>query len=905
MFDRVHPEDFEAFLQSVQEAAKNRDAWYTESRILTKNDQVKWIRGHSIPSVQKDGSCTWNGIFLDITREKKALMDLKESQEKYKLLSEASAELTCLHETDGTYIYVSPSVEKILGFKPEELIGTNPYDLIDDKFKAYIKEKSHSQAEKGQPVDGIEYIIHRKDGKKVWFETYTDVIKDAEGKVIQLITRSREVTKRKETEKALRKSRKEYQLLFNNMNTAFALHKVITDKNNNPIDCQFIDVNPVFENLTGFKRENIIGKRMKELMPETEQYWIDVFGSVALTGKSVELTNYSKEIDGYFETRSYSPRKGYSAVTFFDVTNKIKAEHEQHRLIRKLEKSNHKMEIRNTISNAFIRSSTHDFFQDVLNCILKDFKATFGYFGYINEEGSLVCPTMTSEIYEACKIEGKSIIFPRKSWGGLWGESIIKKKALFQNDNLIVPKGHIQLTNALAVPILYEQDVIGQIVIGNCQKPINEAIRNELEEIGNYLSPLLFDRLRDERQKKQLIEEKERAEYNERMFRSVFEQAEVGIIILDNSFNYVKVNQKYCDMLGYSWPELEKMNLLDITHKEDRDEDAHKIEQIRSGINNNYTHQKRYINKEGNIVWVNAYGTIIPDEDKNIKYVVSVVSDITQQKMAREALIENEKKLKKQNERYLKLNQQLQKSTKRLKDSNNMLKKANNELDSFVYRVSHDLRAPITSSMGLAKLSRSSDDLNEIHKYASLQIESLAKLDNFIKDILNYSRNSRLAIKPEKINFHQLLDDAIRENQFPIKNKSIRLIKEINDDIPYYTDAFRLKIILHNLISNAVKFSLDYMEDPFIKISIFSDGKKTRISIQDNGIGIREEHKKKIFEMFYRGTDKMPGTGIGLYIVKDCIEKIKGKITVESEHGKGSIFLVELPVIRDYQETNK
>lgn len=135
-----------------------------------------------------------------------------------------------------------------------------------------------------------------------------------------------------ESEFKLSKRERQYRLLFENMIAAFALHQMIYDEEGNPVDYLFLDANPAFERLTGISVKSILGKTVKEVLPSTEQYWIDTYGEVAKTGKSISYQNFSAELNRYYDTWVFSPEENQFAVVFTDITSKIKAEHDLKRV---------------------------------------------------------------------------------------------------------------------------------------------------------------------------------------------------------------------------------------------------------------------------------------------------------------------------------------------------------------------------------------------------------------------------------------------------------------------------------------------------------------------------------------------------------------------------------------------
>lgn len=244
---------------------------------------------------------------------------------------------------------------------------------------------------------------------------------------------------------------------------------------------------------------------------------------------------------------------------------------------------------------------------------------------------------------------------------------------------------------------------------------------------------------------------------------------------------------------------------------------------------------------------------------------------------------------------YQDIFKKLMESEKEVLDKNIELSKTNRELDNFVYSVSHDLRAPISSVLGLITISKMESDINQLKYYETLKEKSLLKLDSFIKDILDYSRNSRIEITPQEINWQEYTTELIKQFEYLPDAKNILVEINISQTSDFHTDLYRVGVIFNNLLSNAFKYSDKQKEYPFLKIRGSADEEKICISFQDNGIGIATEHQQKIFDMFYRASEESKGSGLGLYILKETLEKINGTIKLSSEMGKGSLFYLEIP----------
>lgn len=235
------------------------------------------------------------------------------------------------------------------------------------------------------------------------------------------------------------------------------------------------------------------------------------------------------------------------------------------------------------------------------------------------------------------------------------------------------------------------------------------------------------------------------------------------------------------------------------------------------------------------------------------------------------------------------------KAEAKMKHHNEELTKANQELDNFVYRVSHDLKAPISSAKGLINIARNETQKARVNNCLELMQDSMDRLDSFILDILDYSRNSRTEINPSLIDFGELIRDTLAHTRFLQQESNIEIESEISDKVNFYSDKQRLVFIFNNLISNAIRFADEEKKKRFLKIMIKTNTDHTSIVFNDNGIGIPEEYLSHIFDMFYRANEHTSGSGIGLYIVKEALDKLGGKIKVESKVGVGTTFSLSIP----------
>ncbi len=232
---------------------------------------------------------------------------------------------------------------------------------------------------------------------------------------------------------------------------------------------------------------------------------------------------------------------------------------------------------------------------------------------------------------------------------------------------------------------------------------------------------------------------------------------------------------------------------------------------------------------------------------------------------------------------------------RQLVERNDQLKKTNTELDRFVYSTSHDLRAPLTSLMGLINITSNTKSPEELKKYLNMMRERVHSLDKFIKDITDYSRNNRLDITHEAVNLAALAHEVWESLKFTPEAERIDFQVNIPEDMTIDSDKNRLKVIMSNLISNAIRYHDCRKEMQYIRLETDSRDKVLCLRVEDNGQGIASEYHTRIFDMFYRANEQSKGSGLGLYIVKEALMKLSGSIQLQSQPGLGSTFIIVLP----------
>ena len=318
-------ENPEAFRDRV--TATYNDNTYIENfecHILAGNlREDRWLLHQSQPiysGIYKGGRVE---KYIDITDRKRMETELIASQRQYQLLVESAYEMVSLHSPDGTYKYVSPSVEKMLGYTPDELIGTDPYDLCHPDDLDRIRIESHEPALRGENIVGLECRIRKKNGEYVWFNIYTDLVFNENGVVKELITRSRDVTDKKKMEAKLRRSEKRFRNIFKQDQAI----KLLID----PDTGNLLDANKAASQFYGYSLNELTRMNIKEI----NQLWIPEIENKMDSARNLNENHFYfqhrlasgeiRDVEVYSTPIQYNNTRLLFS-TIYDITEKLRAE---------------------------------------------------------------------------------------------------------------------------------------------------------------------------------------------------------------------------------------------------------------------------------------------------------------------------------------------------------------------------------------------------------------------------------------------------------------------------------------------------------------------------------------------------------------------------------------------------
>ena len=252
-------------------------------------------------------------------------------------------------------------------------------------------------------------------------------------------------------------------------------------------------------------------------------------------------------------------------------------------------------------------------------------------------------------------------------------------------------------------------------------------------------------------------------------------------------------------------------------------------------------------------------------------------------------------KIEKLNKKLAQINEELNLKNDTINERNEQLNELNTELDTLVFRTSHDLRSPITSLFAMADIIKMEEDAAIRNEYINFQKNTLLRLDALITEILDFAKNKSTALRYEQIDLKEFVNTALQDHMFAAHSENIKRIVEVKQHCVFETDKARLGMVISNLISNALKHHNKAQEQPYVKIVVRATETEAEIEVEDNGQGIAQDHLDHIFIMFYRANTKLTGSGFGLYIVKEAVEKLGGTIRVESEILIGTRFHIIIP----------
>ncbi len=379
----------------------------------------------------------------------------------------------------------------------------------------------------------------------------------------------------------------------------------------------------------------------------------------------------------------------------------------------------------------------------------------------------------------------------------------------------------------------------------------------------------------------------------EARFRGYFEHSQVGMAVTSPAKGWIEANDQLQKMFGYTLDELQQMTWAEITHPDDLEADAQQFERMLAGEIDNYTLDKRFIRKDGEIVFTNLTVACIRDDTGDVLHVLASFQDITERKKMDDDLHERIEELDEAQSAMLNMMEDLDEEKSKAEE-------ATRAKSDFLANMSHEIRTPMNAVIGMAHLASKTELTPKQQDYLNKIQSSANSLLGIINDILDFSKIEAGKLDMEAVEFDLLETMDNVANVITVKaqeRENLEVLFSLDSEVPNFLvgDSLRLNQILVNLGNNAVKFTEQGEIVISARVTERLDDKVTlQFSVRDTGIGMTAEQQAKLFQAFSQAdtstTRKYGGTGLGLTISKRLVNLMGGEIWTESEAGQGTTF---------------
>jgi len=565
-------------------------------------------------------------------------------------------------------------------------------------------------------------------------------------------------------------------------------------------------------------------------------------------------------------------------------------EQERERAEEKLRKSEWELSIRSRIANIFLIVPDDEMYAEVLHVVLEVMESRYGVFGYIDEDGALVCPSMTRDVWSQCQVAGKDIVFPREIWGdSTWQRAIREKRVICTNERSVnVPEGHIPIQRHISLPILYQGEVIGLFQVANKDIDYDESEIQLLETIAGHIATILYARLHREREEK----ERQRAEEELRQRTCDLEQRvneldclyRISYLVEEKGISLEQILKGTADLIppACQYPEITCARIL----LDDAEFTTANFRETPWKLSSDIiVHGERAGALEV------CYLEERPEEDEGpflregkqlINGIAQHLGRISERKRAEAELAQY---------RY-QLEELVEERTRELQDVQEQLVRQEKlaVLGQLAGGVGHELRNPLSTIKGSAYFLNQvlREPEPRVRRTLDMLDREVATCERIISDLLDFARTKNPIQRSMNIN------DAVREElSHTAVPENIEVVSQLDETLPpVQADPDQLSQVLANIILNAVQAMPGGGR---LTISSESPGPGwVAVSFADTGVGMSDETMAKLFEPLF--TTKAKGIGLGLAIVRSLVEGHGGTIEAQSEVGRGSTFTVRLPV---------
>ncbi len=728
-----------------------------------------------------------------------------------------SENIMVITDKNGIIEYVNQTFVDKYGYTRKEAIGKNPSILNTGYHDAVFYYNLWNTIGNGEAWKGI-FRNQSKSGQIIWEHATINPIKDDNGNISGYIAIKEDVTRQVELEKQLEEDQFFLEELFNNAPVGIAILEPVKEEDGRVSDLMVIKSNPNAGNIVG--KLGMVGLRLSEVLPSV---LINQARLNTMLNQKHSFEAYLEELNKHLRFRSFPFGDQKLCVFYYDVTA-----------------------YKQTIDA--LQASEERYFtlvEDAPAMICRFDKN--GILSYVNNQYCQVYGVAQEELLGTCFYD----MVPPDD-----------REYVIQNVRKLTREHPINE---------YEHRVVLPNNKIRWQRWIDRALLNTEGEIIEYQSVGMdFTQLKET--ESALLESKNK-------LQSIVHNTVVGIGVLDRNGQYILVNSRFLEMMGYqSEEEIYCLSNLDLTHPDSMDVSAHYLKKLVSGEINEYNIEKKYIRKDGSVFWGDLYVSPMRKEDGKVTEIVGIVTDINQKKQYEIKLKENEQKLKELN------------ATK----------------DKLFSIIAHDVKNPFNAILGFSALLKNNLDnysKEEIRSYVNHILAGSENVYKLLDDLLIWAKTQlgQIQVKKKHFNVYGLVENAFDSFIVHANTKNVALVNDVPKNIELLADYEMLRFVIRNLVHNGIKFSNDPGEVRCSALNIREEGKSfLELIIKDSGIGIRPEKLAVLFNvgefMATSGTSEEKGSGLGLHLAYDLIEKSGGFITVKSEVGRGTEFIIRLPI---------
>ncbi len=859
-FELDYPTDLAArHQQQIQQVIATRQPLKDESRYYNSAIGTRAYEYIFVPLLGINGTVeAVAGVTRDITDRKQIEQALRQSEEKSRNILESIAEAFFALDDNWRFTYVNRSAGALLDRTPGDLIGKNLWEeypgLIGNEL-----QQIHWDAMRDRVAGSLTAFYPDHDR---WYEVRTYPAPNG------ITVYFKNVTEQIQTAATLRQSEERYRTLFESIDEGFCIIEVLFDENDTPIDYRFLEINPTFEQQTGLQQA--VGKTARQLVPDLEDHWIQIYGQVAITGEPTRFENGSEPMNRWFDVyacRMGEPEARKVAVVFKDISERKRAEE----ILRRNAEFN---AFRVSLADAIRPLADPAEIQATASRVLGEYLGAnrVAYFEVRGADYVVECDYVNGAepLAGGYSVDsfGDKLLAAYRSGRAVSASDVEADLNLSPDQRSAYAA--IQIGAYIGIPLIKEGEFVAGLAV-HTSGP--RAWTPEEVSLAEEVAERTWAAVERARAEAAL---RESEELKQRILQS--SQDCIKVLTLDSEIVYISTG-------GLCLLEIDDPTLvlnacwLDFWQGEDCENAKTAIAAAKAG---NTGQLQGYLpTYKGTPKWWDIMITPVRNTAGQVTQLLAISRDITKQKQAETEL-----------ERMLAQEQVAREAADR----------ANRIKDEFLAVLSHELRSPLNPILGWSKLlqqgkldaAKTTIALETIERNARLQVQ-------LIDDLLDISRilRGKLSLTVIPVDLGAVISEALETVRLAAEAKAIQIYTTILPSVGIVIgDAGRLQQVVWNLLSNAVKFTPQRGQ---VSITLALDQTHAQIQVSDTGKGIRSDFLPYVFEHFRQEdgatTRKFGGLGLGLAIVRQIVELHGGTVAVDSPgEGQGATFTVRIPL---------